>query len=446
MTRIQLGIVFSLSLPAFAQGPLTIQEAVRTALEQHPSIEATAARVEAAGTRIKQARSGYLPKLNYQESFARSNNPVFVFSSLLTQGQFTQANFDLGKLNRPEFLNNFQSQLTLDQVVYDAGQTKNRTRSAALGKSIADEQGRAVRMNVIANVVRTYHGAVLAAESLKVAEEAVRSAEADLKRAEAVREAGMSTDADVLSIRVHLAAMRGQMIRRGYEADVAVSALNEALGLPLEAQHDLTTPLTALAMEEAPLAEYEKRAITERPEARQAGLSARLAETQSKAARAAYWPQVSVRGAFEADRQEFYRKGGANWFVGATMRWNLFNGFADKQRVAEATHRLRGAKAEQRSAEAGIRLQVRQAHAGLKAARERIEVATAAVREAEESLRITKNRYEAGLNTVTDLLRTETAVLEVKTRRLAAVYDQRVAAAMLERAAGTLSTDSEVLR
>jgi outer membrane protein TolC len=47
--------------------------------------------------------------------------------------------------------------------------------------------------------------------------------------------------------------------------------------------------------------------------------------------------------------------------------------------------------------------------------------------------------------TVTDLLRTETAVLESKTRYLAAVHDQRVAATMLELAAGRLTADSEVL-
>ena len=45
----------------------------------------------------------------------------------------------------------------------------------------------------------------------------------------------------------------------------------------------------------------------------------------------------------------------------------------------------------------------------------------------------------------TDLLRTETALLETRTRYLAAVHDQRIAAAMLEFAAGTLSPDSKVL-
>jgi outer membrane protein TolC len=72
-------------------------------------------------------------------------------------------------------------------------------------------------------------------------------------------------------------------------------------------------------------------------------------------------------------------------------------------------------------------------------------VAKAAVAEAEESLRITQNRYESGMSNVTDLLRNETAVLESRTRYLAAVHDQRIAATMLDLAAGRLSPDSEVL-
>jgi outer membrane protein TolC len=49
------------------------------------------------------------------------------------------------------------------------------------------------------------------------------------------------------------------------------------------------------------------------------------------------------------------------------------------------------------------------------------------------------------MSNVTDLLRTETAVLEARTRHLTAIHDQRIAAAMLELEAGTLTVDSEVL-
>ena len=106
---------------------------------------------------------------------------------------------------------------------------------------------------------------------------------------------------------------------------------------------------------------------------------------------------------------------------------------------------LERAHADEQRMDSAVRLEVRRAWADLRAAGQRIEVAKAAVAEAEESLRITQNRYEAGMSNVTDLLRNETAVLESRTRYLAAVHDQRIAATMLELAAGRLSPDSEVL-
>jgi outer membrane protein TolC len=255
----------------------------------------------------------------------------------------------------------------------------------------------------------------------------------------------MSTDADVLSIRVHLAAVREQQIRRQADRDVDVSALNEALGLPLSETHKLTTALTAARVEDLPLESYEKESVASRPEIRQARLAADFASTRGNMARAAYRPQVVLHAGFEADRQRFVNRGGANWLASVSMRWNLFNGGADKARVEEATFGLERARALETEAGAQIRLQVRRAWADVRAAEQRIEVAQAAVSMAEESLRITRNRYENGLANVTDLLRTETALLEARNRQLAAVYDQRLAAVSLALAAGNLNENSTVL-
>src|SRR4051794_8671440 len=128
--------------PLFAQTTLTIQDAVRVAVEEHPSIEEAASNVRAAEYRIREGRAAYLPRVNYSESWARSDNPVFVFSSLLTQHQFEQSNFQLERLNRPGFLDNFQSQLAIEQTIYDWGASKARLRTAELGRDVANEQER----------------------------------------------------------------------------------------------------------------------------------------------------------------------------------------------------------------------------------------------------------------------------------------------------------------
>ena len=432
-------------LTGLAQDAMALNDAVRLALTGNKSVDAADASRKAAESRIAQARSGNLPKVNYSESWTRSDNPVFVFSSLLTQHQFGEQNFQIGPLNRPDFLNNFQSQISADQTLYDGGQTRHAVRAAELTKDITSEDGRRARMEVIARVVRSYYDALLGAEQLNAASQALRSAQADLDRAESVRSAGMSTDVDVLSIRVHLAGVREQQIRREADLLVARAALNDALGLPLDDAHTLTTGLMPLQLPVTALGDYEHNALNERPEARQVKLAVSLAENQAATAHSNLLPQVGIHGAFEADRQTFYDKGGANWLVSIGLRWNLFNGFSDKARIEESKFALRRSEAERAHAVSALQLQVRRAYADLRAAGQRIDVTNASVAEAEESLRITQNRYETGLSNVTDLLRTETAVLEAQTRRLAAIHDQRIAATMLELAAGTLTEFSEVL-
>jgi len=427
------------------QQPLSLHDAVALALRENRAVVAAEAGVRAADERLNQAKSGMLPRVNISESAMRGNNPVYVFSSLLTQHQFGAGNFNLGPLNRPDALTNFQTQLTVDQPIYDARQTRNATSTAQLSGRMAAEDQRRTRMETIARVAQTYYGAILAVENLKAAGQAVRSAEADLRRAEDVRAAGMSTDVDVLSIKVHLASVNEQRITRQAQLDVARAALNDAMGLPLEAEHVLAGILSPTGPAEMVLGSLEKEAAEGRAETRQSRLATSLAEVQNRAAHDSWLPQIGVRAAFETDAQRFVTRGGANWMAGVTVRWNVFNGFADRAKMAETSSLLEKARADEQRAGSAVKLQVRQAYAGLQAASQRIQVAATAVAAAEESLRITQNRYEAGLATVTDLLRTETALLDTKTRYLASLHDERLAATMVEFAAGRLTADSGVL-
>jgi len=430
-----------LSMPLSAQSALSLNDAVERALSHHPSIDAAQASMDAANTRVGQAESGRLPKVNYSESWQRSNNPVFVFGSLLTQRQFGESNFAIGSLNNPAALNNFQSLVSVEQPIFDGGLTKQATAGARLGVEAAKEEKRKAEQQAIGRVAAAYYGVLLSADMGKVADAAVRSAEADLDRATNVRDAGMSTDVDVLSIRVHLAGMREQQIRRRADLAVAEAALNETMGESLDAHFSLTTLLAAPAVTLASTG-----SSIPRPEIRLAQLAGQVAENQAATARAAYLPQVSLRAAFEADRQRFVTRAGANWFTGITLRWNLFNGFADRARIEEATSAVNRAHSMERQTTEGVKLEVRRAQADLEAARQRMIVAESTITQAEESLRITKNRYEAGLTTVTELLRTETALAEARSRHVIAIHDQRLAGVALEFATGTLNQNSSVLQ
>ena len=435
-----------LAAPLPAQEALTLRQAVNLALHSNPLVAAADAGEKEAEARIRQARAGYLPRVQASESLQHGNNPVFVFSSLLTQHQFSAENFNIDTLNRPDALNNYQSRFMVEQVVFDARQTERSVEAARVTRRMAGEDTRRSHSDIVLKVLRTYFGVTLAGKNLEVTRQSVESALADLERAESIYQSGRSTQSDVLALSVHLAAMREQQIRASNDLAVARAALNDALGVNLDRTFELTTPLESTAEEpEATLEEYRRLAAENRPEMRQAELAQHLAHTQQQIAGANYWPQVLFQGIVEADRQNFLNKGGANWFTAVTLRWNLWNGGETKARVEQARFAEAGAEAVRKHADSAIHLEVRKAYLDMRAAAQRVEVASAAAVEAEEAYRIIQNRHQAGLTTVTELLRSEAALAAARTQRLAAVYDHRVAAAVLEHAAGTLAADSAVV-
>lgn len=437
-------LVLVLTAPLVAQQPLSLRQAIDLALQSNPLIAAADAGEKEAEAKLRQARAGYFPRIQFSESLQRSNNPVFAFGSLLTQRQFTEANFAIGPLNRPDALNNYQSRFMIEQVLFDARQTNRGVEAARFSQRIAGEETRRNHSEIILSVLRTYFAVVLAENNVEVAQQSYQSAEADLARAEAIFHSGRSTQADALALRVHLAAVREQQIRAENDLAISQAALNDALGVSLDSTFELTTPLgsSTPAPPVATLEEYRRLAAGNRPEIRQVELGQRLAQTQQQIAGSAYWPQIAFQGILEADRQNFYSKGGANWFTAVTLRWNLFNGGETKARVEQARFAESRAEALKKRADSAVHLEVRKAYLDLKAAAQRIEVATAAVAEAEEAYRIIQNRHQAGLTTITELLRSQTALAAARTRRVSAVYDYRLAAAALEHAAGTLRPDS----
>jgi outer membrane protein TolC len=446
--RVWLAAVLALSGAARleAQQSLSLEQAIQMALERNPGLRASDAAQSGAGERVRAARASYYPSLDYSESVQRGNNPVYVFGSLLEQHRFQASNFDLDSLNRPDALTNFSSQLTLEQRVFDGNQTHHRLRSAELGLEMTREQKRQAQMDLLAAVAEAYYAAALAAENQRVAGEALATAEADLERALSLRQAGMTTDADVLSLRVSRSEAQERLIRAENDVALARARLDHLMGVPLESVYVLSDALRPAPPVSGEMLPLETQALEHRPEASQAELALALARAQHQLARAAFLPEISVVGSFEANRQGFVANGGTNWMAGATLQWNLFRGQADRARLAETSFLEAQREQEQNQISSALRLEVRQAYLSLQAANRRMDVGEAAIAQAEESHRITANRYQAGLANSTELLRSQTALTEAKTRYLAAVFDQRVASVRLARATGTLNPSSEALQ
>lgn len=435
-------LVFTGKAMAQSRQPLTLRQAVELALKQNPALRAAQDQADISHAQVGQARAGWFPRLDVNQSFTRGDNPIYVFGALLTQRQFTAQNFNLSSLNEPSPLDNFQTQVAARVSLFDSGRTYLREAGAKKMSSAADYATAQARQDLILRVVRAYYGVIVAREDLAAASQALDSAKANERRVRTMTTAGLVVTSDLLSAQVFRAQMQDRQISASNALEVAQLNLGRELGLPPGALPEATGTLGEPKPLTGGIDQWIKTALAERPALLAARMQEQAANTNRKLAKADFGPQIGLFADFERDSEALGGPSGTNWTAGAKLDWNLFSGGARRSRLAEADARRSQAKDQLAWLQSGIELQVRQAYLDAQAAAQRANAARAAVKQAGESLRIIQNRYQAGLVTITELLRAQTAQLDARTGYLSALHDWQVARARLERAAGQLTVSS----
>jgi outer membrane protein len=337
---------------------------VGVALEKNPTVQAAAAYAEAVHQGIAEAKAGRMPRVDFSEGLTRGNNPVYVFGTLLTQRQFTAQNFELGFLNAPPPLDNFRTQFSSSLALYDAGQTGRQIKDAKLKAQSAGETGERTRQEVIFSVVKAYTNELLARENLRVAEAAVKTAQSDLERAQVRQEQGQAVPSELLSAQVQLAQAREDLLQAQNAVDLGHASLNVAMGLPEDAPTMFASGRVEPRFEARALADREQTALNTRPDLREARLGVERAANGQRAARAEFLPKVNAFGSWEEDNQTFLTRGGNNWVAGVSLNFNVFDGGANRARLAAARYQQTQANVQETELTAAVKLQVREARAG----------------------------------------------------------------------------------
>src|SRR4029453_17783399 len=132
-----LAVIAAPPRSVLAPRPLTLQEAMNRARGQTADARALASTIQEAEARVRQAQSGFWPHVDVSETVQHGNNPVFVFSSLLSQRRFSEANFAIPALNQPDPLTNTRTGISVEQRIFDAGSTLLAVEAAKLDRDMA---------------------------------------------------------------------------------------------------------------------------------------------------------------------------------------------------------------------------------------------------------------------------------------------------------------------
>ncbi len=420
--------------------PLTLRQAIDRALGQNPEAAIAHAGEQDASAAAALTRTALLPQLGFTEDISRGNDPVYVFGERLRERQFTQADFALNALNRPQPIGNFSSRFSGSWLAFDSFKTEKEIRRADLLRKSASSAATAADQQIVLEVVGAYQSVLYAQREVEVAEHEEQTAQALYAEVDDHVKAGLAVESDRMAAQVNLAARKQELIGARGDLELAWADLREAMGAP-DVEVSQLNPIEPRAFPASSLEEELAQAAKSRPDLAALGMAQKAQAESLGAARSDFGPRVSAYGNWEEDRASLSSSGGNNWVAGVQINLDILPiGKRDQlARESAAKQRIDAQMAQSRSQ---IRLNVSRAHIQRETASLSLETAHAATDQSAESLRIVRNRYNAGLATITELLRAEDAERESQSNYWHAVYGNAMAYTQLLFAEGTLTPDA----
>lgn len=435
-----LGVWLTCLLVANAAEPWTLERAISYALTNSPDARIAQKRIAAARAGIEQANSALWPQLQLQSSYTRTDNPMFVFGSILAQRSYNYSsppNFN----NLPD-VDNLNARGVLTQPLYTGGRISAGRAAAKANTGAAMAGAEAVRNTLAFEVARTFHTILKTREFIRAAEAGVRSFENNLTIASNRVVAGTALKTDVLDMQVRLAQAREDQVRARNANALSERVLQTVLGLEAGEFSVVDFAPAVTAPVEDLKSEISNLKFAARPELIAIQQAQQAAEAQVRQAKSGHRPRVSAFGSLDYDQGWVTDGDGKSYMAGVMVQWDVWDGKLTRGRVSEAQANLEAAYEEERKLRLAIGLEVEQARLELKAANERLTVTAATVAQAQESVALTRARFEQGLMLSTQLIDAETALIAARMHRAESESDQRIAIAALRKALGLAQLNS----
>ena len=431
-----IALMISASGAQAAEQKITLQEAIRTALEENYEIKAFRSSVSAQKEGVGIARSRLLPKLSFEERAARTNNPPQAFMMKLNQQRFTQGDFAINSLNSPGAITDYQTMFSFEQPVF-AMNTYMDLNVARLQYSAKNEELRRKMEEIAFKTAQAYLRVATARAYETVVGKGIEDAKEHVRIAESRYRNGLGLYSDVLRAKTALAEAEQRKVTSA--KDVAVSKRWFAYVLGRQDSVDLADERLDLHLRDVG---YYTTASLSRKDASAMKIRHESALANVKKTEALYLPSIGVGASYQFnDHSKIFGTEGDSWFMMASLKWNLFDGLLRESERKKAQHEANETKEHLRNLNHFISFKVEEAYLGVDEARKTEELARSALESAEEGKRLVKQRYENSLSPVVDLLDVQLNVNRARADVVARENDYRLAIISLSYESGTIMKD-----
>jgi outer membrane protein TolC len=330
--------------------------------------------------------------------------------------------------------NLFDARVAVSQAVVDV-RALNDSNAAAL-KARAQKYGVTTARDLVVLVaVNLYLETVATGSRVEATRAQFETADALLRQAQDLKNAGVVAGIDVLRAQVQAQTQRQRVIAAENDYEKAKLQLARAIGLPAGQPLTLTDKIPYAPMAVPPLDQLLPKAFDARSDYLAAKTRLEAAQASRKAADGMLYPSLHVDADYGAIGQTF-NAAHSTYTVAANVHVPIFEGGRATARRLEAASELRQREAELADLRGRVEFEVRSALLDLRAAELQVQAAQTNVQLATETLTQARDRFAAGVAGNLEVTQAQESVAASSETYIAALYSHNLAKAALARALG----------
>jgi adhesin transport system outer membrane protein len=377
----------------------TLQDAVHYMLQTNPDVKSIAYNRLARGEEVKQARAGYLPSLDisYGAGIADQNNP------------FDDTSYPQSTV------------LSLRQNVFRgfADQYEVERQTARVNSSAYLLQGRSENIALVTS--RVYLNYLRQLELLELAKENLTIHQRIHDQIKLRSESGIDRKADLDQVMGRLSLAESSLVIA--EANVADAETDYQFVVGRIPEH-LVKPQPVDDFIPALLEEAQQLAVKNYPILKSAQADVQAREAQYVVAKSNYYPKLDI--VVDQKWEEDVDIPGYEEELRATAvaRFNIFNGFSDKARIAETCYLIKEAREIQKNTERQIIESIRLSWMAHQASQNSIVYLQNYVKSTGATAEAFSKQWNIGRRSMFDVLDIEAELVNAKIDLVNAQYDK----------------------
>ena len=409
--------------------PITLQQALDLAQRNSTQLQEAKLNVQRSQAQLREALAAEYPRLNLGAGVTNRGNYLFseepepsILDQIIGGGQTDTNNTRV------------TGNLSLSYDLFTSGLRPANIRAAEEQLRFNQLDLERTQEELRLNVANDYYELQRADEQVRIQRSSVNNAQASLRDAQALEQAGVGTRFAVLQAQVQLAQATQRLTDALSQQRIARRRIATRINLNDTIVVTSADPVAVAGLWNYSLEDSIVLAFRNRAELEQQLAQRNIAEQQRRAALARLGPQISLAAQYNLnDTFDDGRNFQDDYSLGGNLNLNLFDGGEARAIARQQEANIAIAETNFAGQRNQIRFEVEQAFSNLQSNLENIQTTSVALEQSREALRLARLRFQAGVGTQTEVIDAEDDLTQAEGDRVNAILNYNRALAQIQR-------------